>query len=76
MVGFVARENSYQGVAVAANAVLARATLVGVQAIDNGASGKNTFGIDLQNTTAVFSISGGSANNALSKNHTYGIRAA
>lgn len=75
IIGFIARQNSFQGVAFASNAILARAALVGVQAIDNGAFG-NTFGIDIQNTTAIFVITGGNSSNALTTNQTYGIRAA
>lgn len=75
LVGFIARQNSFQGIAVASNAVFARMTMVACQCIDNGQYG-NALGFDLENTTAIYLLSGCSGNNQQTANQLHGIQAA
>lgn len=75
IIGFISRQNSFQGIAVASNAVFARMSLVNCQCIDNGQFG-NAFGIDLEEPTTIFLLSGCSSNNEVTSNQVHGIQAA
>lgn len=73
--GFTARQNSFQGIAVASSAIFNNIILNGCQCIDNGQSGGNQFGIDLQNTSATYVVNGCISTNCQTSNQVSGIRA-
>ena len=72
----VSVQNSYQGVAVTNASTLARIVFDGVVCTDNGQSGSNAFGFDIENTTCRYSFTGCVATNLLGTTQTYGISAA
>lgn len=68
--------NSDQGICVSATPVIARLALNGVYAINNGLAGVNRAGIDLENTTTHYLITGSYAVNVSGAGQTYGLKAA
>jgi hypothetical protein len=75
LVGFISRQNSFQGIGVASNAILKSLNLTNCQFYDNGQYG-HTYGIDIEHTTVIVTLTGCTSRNDNTSNQTYGLHAA